>query len=77
MRYQDCLLLDDQKKVSMVVSGSESRNILLFRHVLELAQVRSRDPLAQLFSNVDIPDHHPLVPMIGCGARQRVRNVLI
>jgi hypothetical protein len=77
MKYADCLLLDQQGKITTARSGWYSRKILLFRHVLELAQTRALWADSQLFSNIDIPPTTSMVPLIGKGARLRTRNVLL
>lgn len=77
MKYADCLLLDQRGKITTACSGWYSRKILLFRHVLELAQTRALWSDSQLFSNIDIPQTTSMVPLIGKGTRLRTRNVLL
>lgn len=77
MKYADCFLLEKQGKITTARSGWYTRKILLFRHVLKLAQARALSSDSQLFSNVDIPNATSIVPVIGKGARLRTRNVLL
>lgn len=77
MRYADCLTLYKQKKISIASSLGGSRRILLFRHVLELAQQRRVSDSSQVFSNFDIPISNRIVPLIWVGTRQRIRNLVM